>query len=70
MAASPSDASALRLLNTKVWPQISAPPSARHASTTTLDIAQCHVIIKAIDRQRSLMMARPIVLALAETINE
>jgi len=53
----------------EVGPKISPPPSARCAPAPLLDLAKDFVSTEAIQRQVSRMMARPIALSFATTID-
>jgi hypothetical protein len=65
----PPDTLPCRLLFAVVRPQISSPPSADSATATTLDVAQNFFGLEVVNRQRALMVARPIAFALAEAID-
>jgi hypothetical protein len=66
----PADALPCSLLLAVVGTEISPSPAAGGAAAATLDVAQNFFGLEAVNRQRALMVARPIAFALAQAIDE
>jgi hypothetical protein len=58
------------LLHTVVRSKINPPPSASNASASALNISKRLIGLKAIERQRPLMMAGPIALTPSSAIDQ
>jgi hypothetical protein len=58
------------LPHTVVWSKVCPSPATSRASATPLNISQRHSIIEAIDGERSLMMAGPVIVTLAIAIDQ
>jgi len=53
-----------------VGTKVSSPPSAGGAAAAALDVTQNFFGLEPVNRQRTLMMARPIAFTFAEAIHE